>query len=48
VAGEAAQAGRGLGKLQVFEGVREYPSRVKCASLAWHALRTAIADEPPR
>ena len=48
VAGDAAPAGRGLGKLQVFEGVREYPSRVKCASLAWHALRTAIADEPPR
>jgi nitrogen fixation NifU-like protein len=39
---------RGLGKLQVFEGVREYPSRVKCASLAWHALRTALADEPAR
>ena len=39
---------RNLGKLQVFEGVREYPSRVKCASLAWHALRTALADEPAR
>jgi nitrogen fixation NifU-like protein len=48
VAGETAPTGRSLGKLQVFEGVREYPSRVKCASLAWHALRTAIADEPSR
>ena len=30
---------RGLGKLAVFSGVREYPVRVKCATLAWHALR---------
>lgn len=32
-----------LGKLAVFAGVREYPARVKCASLAWHALRAALA-----
>jgi nitrogen fixation NifU-like protein len=31
-----------LGKLAVFEGVRQYPARVKCASLAWHTLRSAI------
>jgi nitrogen fixation NifU-like protein len=31
-----------LGKLAVFSGVREYPMRVKCASLAWHTLRAAI------
>lgn len=31
----------GLGKLAVFAGVREYPVRVKCASLAWHTLRAA-------
>jgi len=31
-----------LGKLAVFEGVRNYPARVKCASLAWHTLRSAI------
>ena len=31
-----------LGKLAVFEGVRSYPARVKCASLAWHTLRSAI------
>ena len=31
-----------LGKLAVFAGVREFPSRVKCASLAWHALRAAM------
>jgi nitrogen fixation NifU-like protein len=34
-----------LGKLAVFGGVHEYPTRVKCASLAWHALRAALAGE---
>jgi nitrogen fixation protein NifU and related proteins len=33
-----------LGKLAVFAGVREFPSRVKCASLAWHALRAALKE----
>ena len=31
-----------LGKLVVFEGVREFPMRVKCATLAWHTLRAAL------
>jgi nitrogen fixation protein NifU and related proteins len=31
-----------LGKLTVFCGVREFPSRVKCASLAWHTLHAAL------
>ena len=31
-----------LGKLNSLSGVREYPSRVKCASLAWHALKSAL------
>ena len=31
-----------MGKLSVFEGVRQYPLRVKCATLAWHTLRNAI------
>lgn len=31
-----------LGKLVVFSGVREFPVRVKCASLAWHTLRSAL------
>lgn len=31
-----------LGKLKALEGVREFPSRVKCATLAWHALHSAI------
>jgi len=33
-----------LGKLAVFAGVRDYPTRVKCASLAWHTLRAAFDD----
>jgi nitrogen fixation NifU-like protein len=33
----------GLGKLEVFAGVREYPVRVKCATLAWHTMRAALA-----
>jgi nitrogen fixation protein NifU and related proteins len=31
-----------LGKLSVFAGVRQFPVRVKCASLAWHTLRAAV------
>ena len=31
-----------LGKLSVFAGVRAYPTRVKCATLAWHTLRAAV------
>lgn len=31
-----------LGKLAVFCGVREFPARVKCASLAWHTMMTAL------
>jgi nitrogen fixation NifU-like protein len=33
------------GKLAVFAGVSAYPVRVKCASLAWHTLRAALAGE---
>jgi len=34
----------GLGKLAVFEGVRAFPMRVKCATLAWHTLKNAIEE----
>ena len=34
-----------LGKLAVFSGVRQYPMRVKCATLAWHTLRAALQGE---
>jgi len=33
-----------LGKLVVFCGVRDYPARVKCATLAWHTLRNALTN----
>jgi nitrogen fixation NifU-like protein len=34
-----------LGKLAVFAGVKEFPARVKCASLAWHTLQSALSKE---
>jgi nitrogen fixation protein NifU and related proteins len=33
-----------VGKLAVLSGVREFPTRVKCASLAWHTLKSAITN----
>jgi nitrogen fixation NifU-like protein len=46
VTGQGTGAGSGAGgrKLAVFSGVCEFPSRVKCAILGWHALRAAIED----
>ena len=35
----------GLGKLAVFAGVREYPIRIKCATLAWHAAQAALEQK---
>jgi nitrogen fixation protein NifU and related proteins len=35
-----------MGKLAVFSGVREYPVRVKCATLAWHTMRAALDQNP--
>jgi nitrogen fixation NifU-like protein len=34
-----------MGKLSVLAGVREFPVRVKCASLAWHTLKAAMTEE---
>ncbi|HEX5043284.1 MAG TPA: SUF system NifU family Fe-S cluster assembly protein [Candidatus Polarisedimenticolaceae bacterium] len=48
------EAESSLGKLAVFEGVREFPVRVKCATLPWHTFRAALegdahdADDPVR
>lgn len=33
------------GKLAVFAGVREFPMRVKCATLAWHTMKSALDDD---
>jgi nitrogen fixation NifU-like protein len=41
----APESGEALGKLKVFAGVRDYPARVKCASLAWHTLEAALHDD---
>ncbi len=34
-----------LGKIRALDGVREFPSRVKCATLAWHALNSALRGQ---
>lgn len=34
-----------LGKLAALAGVREFPARVKCATLAWHTLHNALTGE---
>src|SRR5881396_3458223 len=39
---DAAAGEPGLGKLAVFSGVREFPVRVKCATLPWHTFRAAL------
>jgi len=35
-----------LGKLGALSGVREFPARVKCASLCWHTLDAALHQQP--
>ncbi len=42
VTGKSDPGPDSLGKLAVFSGVRDYPVRVKCATLAWHTLRAAL------
>jgi nitrogen fixation NifU-like protein len=41
----AAPGGPGLGKLEVFSGVRDYPVRIKCATLPWHTMKAALAKD---
>lgn len=45
-AGPSAAALEQLGKLAVFQGVSEYPTRVKCATLAWHTLQAGLVEAP--
>ena len=42
ITGRRAAEDANLGKLAVFSGVAEFPVRVKCASLGWHALKAAL------
>jgi nitrogen fixation NifU-like protein len=50
VTGEAGRPGSQpeLGKLAVFSGVREYPVRIKCATLPWHTLKAALHGDAER
>jgi len=41
----ADDASEDLGKLKVFNGIAEFPARVKCAMLSWHTLESALAGE---
>ena len=43
--GDPGADAEALGKLAVLEGVRQFPVRIKCASLGWHALRSALRNE---
>ncbi|HYW32495.1 MAG TPA: SUF system NifU family Fe-S cluster assembly protein [Gemmatimonas sp.] len=45
VLGQAEGTKEELGQLVVFSGVSRFPVRVKCASLAWHTLKAALASE---
>jgi len=47
LSGSSSQGDRhvDLGKLRALAGVREYPTRVKCATLAWHALKSALRQD---
>ncbi len=42
--GAVEEPAEDLDKLAALAGVREYPTRVKCASLAWHALKAAVTE----
>ena len=45
---DAAPPADELGKLAALSGVREYPARVKCASLCWHTLASALRSTDPQ
>jgi nitrogen fixation NifU-like protein len=45
---DAAEADDELGKLAALSGVREFPARVKCASLCWHTLASALRSTNPQ
>ena len=46
VVSEEEDASDGLGNLRVFSGVREFPVRVKCATLPWHTMHAALNNQP--
>lgn len=42
---DEANTSNGLGNLKIFSGVREFPVRVKCASLPWHTMHAALNNQ---
>ena len=42
---DAEATPNGLGRLTIFAGVRDFPARVKCASLSWHTMDAALLGE---
>jgi nitrogen fixation protein NifU and related proteins len=40
-----AEINESLGNLRIFSGVREFPVRVKCATLPWHTFKAALANQ---
>jgi nitrogen fixation NifU-like protein len=48
VTGQPPAGAAALGKLGALAGVREFPARVKCATLAWHTLKAALEPNPRR
>ena len=42
---DAEATPNGLGRLTIFAGVRDFPARVKCASLSWHTMHAALLGE---
>ena len=46
VTGATSTDDRALGSMAAFSGVSKFPARVKCASLSWHTLRSALDSEP--
>ena len=45
VIGEELESSSELGNLRIFEGVRDFPVRVKCATLPWHTMHAALNKE---
>ena len=45
LSGRTTTAPIDLGKLRALQGVKEFPSRVKCATLAWHAMNAALTQD---
>ena len=45
ITSDQGRASPDLGKLSVLGGVRDFPTRIKCASLAWHTMKAAVAHE---